>query len=761
MDKFLRYRGEFLSHAGVVWRVEILQEAEQALPAVGSLTFEAEEALLMEWEEKSKEEVIQGCMATVKLESPGDRTYEDLYTIEVGRIRMDVYRDAALYWSGLLDAEFYEEPYERAANYPVSLKFSDFGVLSRLKYDLAGMRSVREIIAYSLQRAGLNTELDTSLVSLCAAGGTTPLDLSDIKVRSDNFYDEDGEALTLEEVLEGILQPLALRIVQRKGKVYVYDLNGLHGKGKQAPVVWDGASQTMGVDKVYNNVKITWSTYAQSGNLLPEKCWGDTETDASLNALNLPGGKSKDGATYYSYHYSTDLADWFDTTDCGFTLWTSREGKNAEILDDDIRFFRTVPQYDGDESEGIALFWKSVWANAGDPAYKRGAFRFRPYGKWEDGMFGDKAGHVLFRSEKAWLPPVDDEERLLVRVGIDMLFDPRFNPFEQAADMGEGYDQKSLYDTYNRYGNFVYVPVTVKFQPDGSDDVYGWDNRDMVTHASLPIKKLPYTYGSWSKLSGDDGGAGAWGYLSWYDAKDRYNTSGVLGWKKNRPAINPHDEKLQSGLENAEDGQYIPYPNFGGRGGKLWVEVRYGAWYVTNEDWEWDSGGKMPEPIVAICGASSWILMKLPEIEVVNKVQFDQTIDTDDVEYSAEINPGAKESLEIDTICGTSKAGVPMARGAYFSGSTGKQVRELARAGRTAQAEDLLTGTLYSQFAGRHTRLEGEARITADGMSAYTEQNQAGKLFLLAGDVQDAIADTSQVILIELSPDEYVKEGEE
>lgn len=62
--------------------------------------------------------------------------------------------------------------------------------------------------------------------------------------------------MTLEEVLKGILQPLALRIVQRSGKVYVYDLNGLYSKGKQTAIVWDGASQTMGVDVVYNNAKL-------------------------------------------------------------------------------------------------------------------------------------------------------------------------------------------------------------------------------------------------------------------------------------------------------------------------------------------------------------------------------------------------------------------------------------------------------------------------------------------------------------------------
>ena len=76
MSKQLRYRGEFVSRAGVVWRVDIMQDADQPFDSIGVLTFEAEETLLMEWEEKSKEEVLQGCMATLKVESPGDRTWE-------------------------------------------------------------------------------------------------------------------------------------------------------------------------------------------------------------------------------------------------------------------------------------------------------------------------------------------------------------------------------------------------------------------------------------------------------------------------------------------------------------------------------------------------------------------------------------------------------------------------------------------------------------------------------------------------------------
>lgn len=79
----LRYMGEFLSRTSEVWRVEILQEADTPFAIIGNLEFEAEEALVIEWKTTSKEDVICGSTATLQIESPGDRTYEDLYTIEV------------------------------------------------------------------------------------------------------------------------------------------------------------------------------------------------------------------------------------------------------------------------------------------------------------------------------------------------------------------------------------------------------------------------------------------------------------------------------------------------------------------------------------------------------------------------------------------------------------------------------------------------------------------------------------------------------
>lgn len=268
-----------------------------------------------------------------------------------------------------------------------------------------------------------------------------------------------------------------------------------------------------------------------------------------------------------------------------------------------------------------------------------------------------------------------------------------------------------------------------------------------------PVTTLNDTYGTWS-IYNDDNNPNEWGYLCYYDVKDRADTSGVLGFKKNRSAINPHTQSLISILENAEDGQYIPYPNYGMKGGKIWLEVRAPGWFIVDNGKDLSTAENGPK---GLFDKISWVLMKLPELEVVNNTQFDQTIDTSDVEYQAEINSEAKEPIELDTICGTSVDGVPMARGAYFNAVDGKQIKQLTRAGRTTQVEDLLIGTLYSQFGQRRTTLNGEAQITTDPISVYKDDNQGDKRFILVEDVQDVRMDTSEATFVELRPDEYTR----
>lgn len=760
---YLRYTGQFLSRDNTAWRTDILQEAEAPFTSVGLLQYPSDNPLLIEWEYKSKEETLCGSSATLTIVSPGDRTYEDLYIIQVGMIRLDVYRNEKLYWSGTIDPEFYEEPYSTLNNYEVSLTFSDFGILNRLKYSLAGMHTLEQILMHCLNRSLLNHEgLDQQLISTSLPGSLTPLKLADIMVRSDNFYDEDGEAATLYDVLDGLLQPLALRMVQRNGKIVVYDLNGLYHNATLRPAHWQGDNQKMGTDVVYSNAKITWSTYAQEGNLAQDVCWPD-EPDPTQTALNITSGRTKDDATFYSYHYSTNLIDWLDATDSGFTIWTRLKGQGLDFLHPEARYFRIVPQNDGSEGQGVAIYWKSV---AGRKVIFHGMTRTElsstAHGINPNDLKGTlaTAGKPLLRTEPIWIPPIDKASTLRLRVSIEMLMDPKFNPFEQAANLIEGCKQKDMENQWQSRGIFVYVPVLIKFQPDGSDKTYCWTNQYAVSRdVNFPVITLSETFGRWMECTGmSSENPTLWGYLSYYDVQDRKERSGVLGWKKNRPGINPHFKKLSTALAEAGTGQFIPYPDYGDRGGTLQIEVLQKGWMLS------DGGKNLSNTKVIdpynLWNKLSWLMMKLPEVEINNNVQFGEKINTDDVEYNATINADAKDDIEIDTMCGTSRKGAETARGAYFATEQGNMIRELTRADRTTQAEELLIGTLYSQFAERRTKLSGTLAMLTHNVSLYTEQCQPGKRFICLSDAQNLIAAESEAEIVELRPDEYKNEQE-
>lgn len=761
MGKQIRYTGEFLSRKGAVWRVDILQEADSAF-SVSELTFPADSPLVIEWGNLSKEETVCGSTATLRIESPGDRTYEDLYTIAPGRIGMNVYRDGNLYWSGTLDPEFYEEPYEKASMYDVALTFSDFGILDRFNYDMEGLRTVREVVGRCMERAGLASVLDETLISTSVEEDGAPMSLADLKVRSDNFYDEDGEASTLKDALEGILRPLALRIVQRAGRIYVHDFNALYTT-EPVPVEWDGDSQTLGTDKVFNNARITWSTYAQSGELSESECF-TVPTDPNAVALDNEYGRPQGDAVIFSYHSTNDFENYTDNADAGFTLWVSAKGENAEITDTRARFYSIVPQYSGQESEGIAVAWPGVRLSVDITPLPLGNLQkvltdvvMGKYGVPSSDLAGttSTASGPVFRSRPVAIPHVNDPDGLLVRLALETLMDPRINPFEEAENAA-WVKMKDWQENWNRRGNFVYIPVRVMFRPYGSDDRYYWSNRDVVTQDVSNDKAvfLSWTYGNWTKASA---GNEPWGYLCYYDPADRAEKSGMGGWKTNRHAINPHTGKLSVALAEAKDGQFISYPNNGAGGGELCVEVLGKGWIISDGNTNLSAAEIIDTR--GLWEKYCWILCRLPQIEIVNNRPFDSEIDGDDVEYTAVINPDAKEDIEIDTVCGSSAKGVPMARGAYFRSKDGAQVTALTRGGRTSQVEDLLIGTLFSQFGQRRTTLSGEMCIASGGWASYSEANQDGKKFTITSDTQDIIADISEATVAELRPDEYEKDN--
>lgn len=745
MAMALRHMGEFLSRKGVVWRVEILQDNYSG--NVGQLTFEADEALVINWKHTDKEEVICGSEATLKIESPGDRTYEDLYTIEVGKIRMDVYRENSLYWSGTLDPEFYEEPYEKARYYVVTLTFSDFGILDRLKYNLSGMQTLEAILLDAIDRSKVCASLlANSYCTTYFAGTDTKATLSALSMRSENFYDEDAEPSTLKEVVTGILQPLAMKMIQRNGHIYIFDLNGLYTLAQSRAITWDGDSQTMGVDKVANNVKVNFSPYSSAELINGELEYGGEYSVEMVNLVADPG------KSYYSYYpdYSEEHrqgSNW-DYNLINFTIFISSQGKGLAYLNPSARYCHILPLVGGpSETTGIAWAFHSGGHGGLDTGWPKRILN----------TVTTESSTVVMKTHRVFLPALSSEgqKSYYVRLGLEMLLDARYNPFTEGNDGNEG----DNYGSMKVRTGYAFVPVAVNIYDSAGNAVCHYDNSSIAKGGTKG--HLAYCKGSW--VSGEGGFGSA--YLEYYDPNDLWENAGILGWKKNRQCIGRPgkgnvDVVLYDSFKQMADGQYMPYPT---QGGYLEVTVFAGVQCfdmdeitvlfpsITQTPWEtpkyWLDDNRYNQV--------RWLLYKAPKVELVkNNLIFDAA-ELDDVEYSGYINKHAKEEISIDTVCGTANTTCPTAKGIYCRTTDSLQIQQLKRAGVTDHPEKLLIGTLYSQYATRHTTLEGEAVIDPGGLCKYTEQNQPGKVFMMSEEQQDVITDTTQAIYTELSADEY------
>ena len=762
----LRYAGEFLSKDNVAWRCEILQESDVAFAQVGELSFPATEPLVIEWPERGKEEPMCGSSATLTVISPSDRTYAGLYTVKPGEIRMDVYRAGILYWSGCLDSEFYEEPYDSAAGYNVTLTFSDFGILDRLLCDLGGSPTLEEYLEAAISASRIrHSGVDTSMISTQFPSGTalTPAALA---VRADNFTDEDGIRSSWSAVLSGLLQPLALKMIQRNGKIYVYDLNGL-AASQAVEAVWDGTGSSMGTDRVLNRITVTFSPYGEPGLASGDmeytgehgKEWtnlGKDPEDVQYEGGSVPGGSVPPEC--YSFFPGWSSAD--DPLNIDFTIFISTAAESTISINSFCRWFKIEPMLGGEECEGVSWGFYVGHASLDAQGDDKPEFRYsKP---------GAAPWFKVMTTKRVYLPPLGDTQAqgIWLRLRQELLCDCRYNPFSDADDDNE----KGYQEILTGLANLALIPVSVDLygSEEGGSAKMHWTNRDITEEGHAP-DRIGNLLGKWEEGASSNGDA----WLMYCDPSGMDTLtggSGLGGWKANRqnfgiPSASTPDVSswhLPESFGRMPDGQYICYPPEGG-----WVEVSIyaGVWLFTINPvllltYGLDTFKDDPSDTVLtnfhLYDHLRWMLYKVPELSVVRKGTVPEEIGDDDMEFSGILNPDAKDDLAINTVCGTLDSPSPTARGVYMAASDGSQIKELSRAGVTDRPEQLLIGTLYSQYADRRTILSGEVAADYGALRTYTDAAQdPDKKFMVLSERQDCISGCSEVKLCELRADEY------
>lgn len=693
MSKQLRYKGGFYSQSQILYEVEIYQEGYSGI--VSDIAF-CDEPLEIEWPETDKLEPVQSSNATLQLYSDNDRQFVDLYTIEAGSVRMDVFKNGELYWSGTLDPELYEEPFAYKSDYGVEITFADMAILDRLSWIKTGFMTIRGIIQEALSRSGIRYKSISEYISTKLSEYGTESLLDAISVNLSNFFDEDGEAMTMREVLDETLRPFGMRLIQKGGDIILYDLNHIHTSFTPEAIRWCRDDSTLGVDKVYNNVKLTFSPYEKTELM-----------NGSVDPKTVGSGQK----------LTTRVYTESSSQEIGFYTYLSDTAKGLE-KNDKAKFFKIEPVFSGSEEAGVAWTIQTFGNGIG------------PYQNYIQNATST-IGSMLFKvPETPYLAYIGlDRRNYKLKLNISLLFDVRYNPFEEAQVLNE----EGNWDRLKNWCNFAYVPFILTLRDAEGKAIYHWQNKgvkDSNSYARIDCRWVA--------------GEGTWGdaWMCWYQG-NRKNETGLGGWQKNKQIIGYYrGDKLPVLFDKMDPAEYVDMPD---KPGYLELQIGVG---VPCYDYGDKNHWQLRDDIYPI---TRWVLYKDPTIVIVDKNG--KQISAEDVEHNAWINRSAKEELKIDTILGTLKEPSPAALGQFFLTSDKSVKNIFYRAGVTDQLERLLIGTAYSNYAKRHNTLSGTADLLPS-FAIYTDVNEPGKYILLS-ETQKLNSDESEILMAEFDADNY------
>lgn len=689
MSYALRYYGVFGGQGKDSWRIEIWEDGYSGVQEEVTLSGNP---LVITWSHVEKYEALQPSSATLELLSNEDRRFLDMYTVKAGSIRLDVLLNDNIYWSGTLDTELYEEPYYRKKNYYVSLTFSDLAILSRKKWITKGFITLQEVIntcieAMQIKYSGVETYLSTQL-----SEGSTGNILEQVSVNSMNYFDEDDSAMTLQKVLGSTLQPLAMRIIQKNGKIHIYDINRIHSMFTPETVQWRNVNSILSQDKIYNNVKVTFSPYGAS-----------TVADAEVDEYTVDGGKM--------YGYTVTPAD---VATPGFNLTITDQGDGDMVLGSIFcKYYKIDSQFSGSDGSGIAQLVN--WIN--------------PDGSTES-VVNDPiitSNWVAQLKEPVFISKVTND--YMLRLSVDMLVDGRYNPFEPWEDgdndRSGGYFQNDVKIFWQR------CQLSIRTDKDSVNPDYVYSNRSIWDSDNLSGNA---EWKSWeSSQQGEDDMS-----ICYYES-DRKNTCAMGEWKTNKQCIGNYYGELPSLYEKRGNGEFISLPPIAG-----WINFR-----INNDCRAKNKDG-------SAVGNNSmkrfWHLIRSIQIEIVDPVTM-QVIPQEDEEITAWLDKDAQEELSIETIVGTMEKPSPVAKGQLFRSNDYSVISTLCRSGITDRVEKLLIGTIYSNYATRHPMLSGDV-ILLKNFEVLTDKWIPGKYIPLE-EQQDLKRGISTISMVKIDPDNY------
>jgi len=648
------YTTHFRSLDNTLWEIEIYINGYDGRTV--EICLEGDEPCVIDWQETDKMDVIQSATCTLRVSNERDR--QMLQLMNHTNATIFVIRNGKEYWRGTLDDAIYEEPYSYPKGYVTELPFTDFGILNRIPFTLTGKQSVKAIVDHCLEGSGLDYLGQELLTSLLEPKTQQPITLNMLYINADRFASEGdswGKMTMKRDVLEEVLRPLGLRIMQKNGSLHIYDIEYLrdHSEMQNYPV-WKGTDAYLKGSETFGWYEVAFEP--------------DTVETLAEDCLDYDSYVWNDSEKYFAKSY--DLETETDS-DIGFYLEVRNYVHSGAKIQksSNARIFRTRSVFTDASDIGVAwrIKCKEVVYNIIHNGHTIPVVA--------DTVLLDNQAVCLnsnvvevFRVETGYLPLAPDKNKYQLRVNLDFLISFRPNPFDDPSDdWAATQDYPAMEAQWeNQAGvNAYMVPVILEVLDDNGNVVYHYENADYETHggdiynlyATDVVRPFGIGKGRWVA------GAGTYGqmYLAYYNPDNTDDPLIEKDWVTNRIA-SPANSEINGTLYRVrDDGEYVSLPPVAGR-----LRLIVGSGIFVTKYALYSSFAAMFYGPYGFAQALFWQLYRNPKITMVKADRREDGVD-DETVYERDMI-----SLYADNLSETVKAGCwrkgvpPSSRGLFF-----------------------------------------------------------------------------------------------
>jgi hypothetical protein len=744
MSYQIAYTTHFRSLDNTLWEIVISIDRPDGFgtPPV-EISLEGDEPCVIEWQETGKNDVVQSSTCTLRVSNESDRQMVQLMNHRAAAVLVS--RNGKAYWLGHLDDSIYEEPYSFTKAYMTELTFSDFGVLNRILFTLTGKQSVGAIVRDCLDSIGYgNGDTINLYTSLLEPKTQQPITLDMLYINADRFAAESdswGAKTTKREVLEEILRPLGLRIMQKNGQIYIYDMEYLRDHDNfNNYIVWKGTDAYLKGSETFG-----WYDVAFEPN---------AEETLADDGLDYDSYVWIDRKRYLAYSYDEETET---DSDVGFYVefqFYPPHGTKVQKSSDAL-FFRTRSVFT--DSSDIGVAWR-IQCKSIDGYYNNPIFGLLPL--VSDVVLVDNhpakslsQTETVFSLETGYLPITPDRDNYQLRVNLDFLLSFRDNPLDDPPDEWVAHQEwySGNYDAnemrWRRQNFFAHmVPVILEVVDENGNAIFHYKNavaedvdKNYYGNIVRVAKVTPHGIGHGEWVSG----AASWAdmFLAYYkdynpDDTDR-DPLVTSGWVGNRIALSAIKEINGTLYRVRDDGEYLPLPPVAGR---LRLTVGSGVFPFY------------PDGTVIVNPASyhwmSWQLYRNPKITMVKADRKDDGISTGTVyerDMISHYDDHLSETMKVGTWC---KGIAPSARGLFFD-ANGTVWEKFIKNGAKDTLERHRLVCLEDQNSDVQPVLSGTAELDIR-FCAKCEGSTPG-IFLVTALRQNLQQDTEQVTMARIA----------